>query len=526
MIAALAPLLLAAAQSDPQIEVLASNVPNWPQSEVPGYPGVTFRQYRFLDLSVAANGRWILEADTNGSPYGVLYLDSGVVLLDEIMMAPWAATEQVISFGEHSIDSNGQVVAAVKTRESGVTYPYLVRFNGNSWTVEAEPGDLVPGLNGGSFGQTFTNPIAIENGTTGVTNAALGGFSSGFDRMAWADGVVLAQTGFDAPTGQLGGTTTPWYAFSIIDGLSMSGDGQHHLLWGTLGSGHPDVVAYDGAVVAQEGYPVPGTGMTANVSQIFFTGITPDDSWWASGINSSGNENWVARDGALVAKSGLPLVSGDSRVWSSQSGSRFRFAESNGNTFYIGGQTDGSFGAEDVITLNDTQVLLSKFDQIDLDGNGLYDDNVEFRGIGNGAGVDHLGRLIAIVQVRDGNTGQYGDAVVRITPGNVRLELSDFIAGQNATATIRGAIPGQNAHLAYSLNGAGPTSLPTPYGEVLLSLSPPWADLPILTVDAQGQAQWSQVLPPSLAGVSIWIQGGVSDVSSLRLTRGLSRTIQ
>lgn len=526
MITILAPILLAAAQSDPQVEVLASNVPNWPQSEVPGYPGTTFRQYRFLDLSVAANGHWLLNADTNGSPYSVLLSDQGAVLLNEVMMAPWAPTQQVISFGEHSIDSNGHVVAAVKARENGVNYPYLVRYNGNSWTVEAEPGDPVPGLNGGSYGQTFTNPVAIENGTTGVANAALGGFSSGFDRMAWADGAVLAQSGFDAPTGQLGGTNTTWYAFSVKDGLSLSGDGQHHLIWGSLGSGHPDVIAHDGAVVVQEGYPVPGTGMTGNVSQVFFSGITPDDSWWAGGINSTGNENWVVRDGTLMAKTGLPLVPGDSRLWSGQGGSRFWFAESNGGAFYIGGQTDGTWGAEDVIVYNNNQVLLSAYDQIDVNGNGLYDDNVEFIGLKNGAGVDHLGRLIVVIVVYDANFGAFGEAVVRITPGTVRLEISDLIAGQSATATISGGVPGQTAHLAYSLNGPGPTALPTPFGNVLLSLSPPWVDLPLMTVDAQGQAQWSQVLPPTLSGVSIWMQGGVYDLNSLQLTRGRSGMVQ
>ncbi|NQU47492.1 MAG: hypothetical protein HQ519_02495 [Planctomycetes bacterium] len=526
MFATLTTLLLVAAQSDPQIEVMVTNVLNWPQSEVPGYPGVTFRANRFSLLDVSANGRWVLSADTNGAPYSLLLRDNGDVLLDETLMAPWAPTEQVIGFDYYSIDSNGEVVAAVKTRKSGVTYPYLMRFNGNSWVVEARPGDPIPGLSGGFYGSLFLNPIAIENGTTAFTNDGLGGFSSGFNEMAWADGVVLAQIGFDSPLGQFGGTNTTWGGFASYQGMSMSGDGQHSLIRGYLGTGNPDVLAYDDTVMIQEGFPVPGSGLTQNVGQFYFSNISADGDWWASGSNSSGNENWVVRDGTLMAKTGQPIISGETRLWTAIAGAPFWFASSNADVYYIGGQTDGTWGNEDVVVYNDTQVLLAKGDPIDLDGNGSYDDNVEFFGISSGGGVDHLGRLILIIIVRDTVTLNTGEAVVRITPGSVRFDLSDLIAGQQATATISGGTPGHIARLAYSLNGAGPTALNTPFGEILLSLSSPWVDLPLLTLDAQGEAVWSQTLPANLAGVSIWMQGAVYDAISLKLTRGRAGVIQ
>lgn len=103
--------------------------------------------------------------------------------------------------------------------------------------------------------------------------------------------------------------------------------------------------------------------------------------------------------------------------------------------------------------------------------------------------------------------------------GDPVLVPRDFEAGREASVALVGGQPGAALTVAYSLTGPGPTS--SPFGT--LSLSPPILQLPPQTADALGGAVWRSTLPPSAAGLVVWIQG--YDAGQARLTPGLALVI-
>ena len=145
---------------------------------------------------------------------------------------------------------------------------------------------------------------------------------------------------------------------------------------------------------------------------------------------------------------------------------------------------------------------------------------------GADGGMDNLGRLTAVLRIRDLNTFAIGYIVARITPGGSGLILGNLVAGQVASIDVRDGTPGLVSRVAFSLAGPGPTQLNTPLGEVLLSVGAPWRETSTKSIDAQGYANWTQAVPAALSGASIWAQGAVYGAAGISLTNAVAATIQ
>ncbi len=529
------PLALAAfsAQADPQVEILHSNLPGWSQSDVPGHPGLHFRPsgLPFDFLRVAPNGHYALTATTDGIPFQVIIKD-GQYMIGIGDATPWAAGETLSLINGIDLSSAGTLGLGCRTVGGSTGNDgYLAVVDAIGWNAEVTESDPVPGLPGVEHGVTFSSLNLMDNGGLAYT-VDLKGPGFGFNHMAFANSQVVVQIGADTPQGQLGGGTTPWGGFQPKDGLIYDAGGINWISRGWLwnnGSVGPGIVAVNNEVKVQNGFVVPGSPFSQTVLAIHFVNMDPDGSWWAAGSNGNGREFWVVRDGVVVARTGQPVASGSSLVWSANASGWFTSAGSHGANSYIAGHYDDAGARRTILVMNGTDVVLKEFDQIDINGNGLLDDNVEFRGIvgtGSEGGMDSLGRLTIIAKVRDLTTFDIGYAIVRISPGAPFLDLGTVTAGQDATATIENGIPGQNALMAFSLNGAGPTVLPTPYGDVLVSLTPPWVETPFLIIDALGEASWTQSVPAFLAGAPVWAQAALFDPLSIVVTNPVSTTIQ
>jgi hypothetical protein len=107
-------------------------------------------------------------------------------------------------------------------------------------------------------------------------------------------------------------------------------------------------------------------------------------------------------------------------------------------------------------------------------------------------------------------------------PTDLDFELiaSNFVAGGLAQLDVARATPGGLVMLGYSLAGGGPTM--TPFG--LADLSPPIRTLPPLNADAGGSANMSSSLPPTTAGLNIWLQA--YDVTGAQFSNGLLEVVQ
>jgi plastocyanin len=108
---------------------------------------------------------------------------------------------------------------------------------------------------------------------------------------------------------------------------------------------------------------------------------------------------------------------------------------------------------------------------------------------------------------------------VTVDTANPVLTISNFLAGQTTSFTVTNATPGAPVGFAYSLTGAGPTTLPAgPCGPVTASLSAPITILPQVNADGTGTAVLPAAIPAGSAGVTVWVQA--LDLGSCSLSNG------
>ncbi|MBI5863432.1 MAG: hypothetical protein HZB38_02750, partial [Planctomycetes bacterium] len=206
------------------------------------------------------------------------------------------------------------------------------------------------------------------------------------------------------------------------------------------------ILVVDDTVMIREGSPVGGAGNPV-MADIFENKMASDGTWVSRGDDPLDND-WAVRSGVLVAKTGDPITTGASELW----GAVFSSIAANrvGDWVMTGNTTSADLGADNVMVLNGTHVLAREGDPVDLDGNGLFDDDA-FIGRGNNtlsafAGFDLLitdtRNIYAIIQLRDSSgvdinsNPSFGtpDAFVRIAfcPGdvdhNLIVDLNDLTA--------------------------------------------------------------------------------------------------
>jgi uncharacterized repeat protein (TIGR01451 family) len=226
---------------------------------------------------------------------------------------------------------------------------------------------------------------------------------------------LLAQEGVTVPTGQLGSEF--WENFDVND-FFISADGTHWLVQGDLtgDAATDDVVAVDGAVVVQEGVILPGSGFTDPVDGTGIVGVHMDagGNWFVRGNNDVSEQDWVYRNGTVIATLGSPIHTGTAEVWDDTDfGDCFFLHVGNGNgDWVIGGVTDAPSIANGVLVVNGTDEVVREGDQVDLDGNGMFDDDTFFDTFGNDDGfLSDAGLFYFVATIKDGTDTRIGQGV-------------------------------------------------------------------------------------------------------------------
>jgi hypothetical protein len=140
------------------------------------------------------------------------------------------------------------------------------------------------------------------------------------DEILVLDTTLLAQTFVTIPAGQAGGATNTWENFAF-ENTWISPDGLHLLIDGDTNAATTvdDVTTYDGNVVIQEGSVLPGTGYVSPVASGGAAEVSMDNAgrWYARGSNALAAEDWVVRNGALIAATDTPIGVDDERIFMS-----------------------------------------------------------------------------------------------------------------------------------------------------------------------------------------------------------------
>ena len=404
-----------------QVIVIHTDIVTSPLSDVPGIAGAKFSSFDRPALS--PNGmQWAITADTDlPTNEDDVLLVNGSVVLREDDSPSFVDPGEVINFFDQGIGINdaGQFVFSNDTDGATTSDEYIVRGEpGGTYTVIAREGDQITGAPAGWLNGQLNTTALTASGDVGYESDNVTGTPNGTadDTVVMLGSTLLGQKGVTVPAGQLSGLAQTWEFFDFED-LFVSSDGAHYILQGDLDGDtveEDDIVVVDGTVVIQENYPLPG-GPADVVDSLGIFGVYMSHSgdWMADGDFDVTDADWVVYNGALVAMEGNPIHVGTTEAY--DSGSFFVNVCNGVGDYLVGGTTDAADSTRNaVIVLNNERVIVREGDPIDLDGNGLFDDDLYYNFFGSDDFrlTDDL-KLYFVSTVRDGSsTSSIGDVFV------------------------------------------------------------------------------------------------------------------
>ncbi len=316
----------AASSSPGRVSALFTNIATSPTSDVPGLPGVKFTsgsgRTTFDRPWVSPNGmHWAIRADTPlATSEDSVLMVNGTLAMREGTPCPFAVTTG--NFGQTDrrigINDNGDYAFFTNTTEAA-NDDYIVKVTaGSTYTIIAQEGAAIPALAGATYDDDLDSITLLADGRVAFRADLIDGpgvVTTADDEVFILDNLLYARGGITVPSMQSGGATVTWENFTFErswvspDGLSVLIDGD------LLGTTNDDVTVYNGNVVIQEGFPIPGTAFTSAVVSDGpdEVGMDAAGRWLARG-NNADRQDWVVRNGVVLAKTDDPIGITDERI--------------------------------------------------------------------------------------------------------------------------------------------------------------------------------------------------------------------
>ena len=309
------------------------------------------------------------------------------------------------------------------------------------------------------FGSSIASVHLRDNGRVGFVNTPIGNCHSYRYPAFFVGSMSFRQSGVDTIDG------FTWDSFDYDD-CGGTPDGLHWYAKGDIEnvpSTSNRILAVDDSIELREGSPVPGSTMI--MDDIHHTKMVSNGDWFSRGDDSAGDD-WAVYNSTLVAETGDEIgTTGEhlGNVFLSFGGNRV-------GDWVLVANTDDPDSSRDTVVLLNGEVVIREGDPIDLDTNGVFDDDV-FIGRGDNTfsafaandiflGDDRMLYFIAPLRNADGeDLGSIpsfggGDAFLRVYVG-CPTQPGDFDCDGDVDL-------GDYAHFADCLNGPGAAPDPTP----------------------------------------------------------------
>jgi PEP-CTERM motif len=220
----------------------------------------------------------------------------------------------------------------------------------------------------------------------------------------------------------------------LAERFDSSGDGSRVIYRGQLNgpTATRDFVAVDNSVVAQIGAPlpggvIPGVNVTAISADFSSQQFNHTGTVWTARVSLSDTTDVVLRNGAVLARTDTPIFTGSSLNWDDAAfAANFFLSASNGQgDVVVGGLVNsGDVNADAYLVFLGNSgtnfVLARENDPVDLNNNGLFDDNAFIDTFGNDDGVlADNGTYYFVATLRDGVGTDIGHAFMFIAPSAV-----------------------------------------------------------------------------------------------------------
>jgi len=402
-----------------RIFVEFSDLPGHPTAVVPGVPGASFSS--FDRVYGSRNGNTIFSADTDlATTEDEVIVSNGVVVAREGTPVTGVPGENVGFIDTRlSINDNGDFTFATNTDALTTMDEIIVASFGGVTTIVAREGDPIPVLPGTNYGLSLDSALLTANGTVGFAASSITGATTTTNEILVLGNTLLLQRGVSVPTGQAGGAGE-FIDFIDFEGFQASDDGLNWIVQGDLtgATATDDVVIVNGAVVLQEGSIIPGSSFAEPIDlngivEIF---MDPVGNWYARGDNATTQQDWVVRNGVVIATTGGPVIPGSTELWSDATFTAGFFLQTGNGVgdYLIGGVSDIGAANDGILVLNSARVVMREGEPIDLDGNGFFDDDLFLSTFGNDDAflADDL-TLYVVVTMRNGAGTTAGDAILR-----------------------------------------------------------------------------------------------------------------
>lgn len=419
--------------------VLFSNIAASPTSDVPGMAGVKFNpgtgtQFDRVFISPSAQ-HWIIGATTNqaSTENEVVITGMGLTTTGSAVMAREGTPtgfDGSVNYGilgtQMDINDSGHFAFSADTTYPTTSDAVVVRWTG-SWSLMAREGTQAPGQGAGIGYGTTNNAVNIDSvGNVYFRSAALTGASTQqvlYKNADIATGAVVAQTDVTSPAGQL---VPPDQTIDNLtsDRYRIDGTGANYIYHGDLNgpTGSDLVMVYNGRVVAQEGVVLPGSGFASTVLNL--NGDAGSQQISDNGLHylfrgsNADTIDWVYRNGAVVAATDQPIYTGATELFDDAIFSATFFINTTNSMgdYIIGGVTNAADVSRNaVLVLNGMTEVLREGDPVDVDGNGLFDDDAYISVFNNDDSVltDNLWYLF-MADLRNGAGASLGQAFLKV----------------------------------------------------------------------------------------------------------------
>ncbi|MCB9841239.1 MAG: hypothetical protein H6809_06290 [Phycisphaeraceae bacterium] len=410
-------------------EVIISDVAGQASAGVPGFPGNIFssfdRPFRSPDSSL-----WLISADTDlaTTEDEVIILGSGVswsiVVREGTPVIAGQAELNGLIDTPMGIRDDGSFIYATNTDAATTMDEVIVRFDAGSglFSVVAREGDPVAGFPTEAYGLAIDSPGLLDNGdayfrATSTVGPAL---TTEDDFLIRGSG-VFAQAGVTVP----GGSIFPWEFFDVGD-YYFSSDGSHWLVQGDTSAATTidDLVVVDGSIALMEGAPIPSTGLTdiIDLNGIVETYMSSEGDWMARGNFATTEIDWLVFNGAIIAMTDtlIPGIgTGESYSDDIFADCFFSMVSNNAGDIVFGAVSDNpdtSLNGLLLLRRNGlTSLLAREGDPVDLDGNGIFDDDTFLSVFNNDDGfLTDDGWYYFTADIRDSVPTTFGQAFMRI----------------------------------------------------------------------------------------------------------------
>lgn len=371
------------------IEAIFCEIPGASTAQVPGYPGEEFgavrRPYRSPD-----GKRWIMSPWGTGGLFGEDYLIIGdnldmTVVLREDDPAPWAPGETVNTMDEQcGINDSGQYAFSVNTSGGDNLFDeYVIRWtSGVGHEVVAQESTPLAAIPGASWGLILDETHILNDGRVGVRSINTYGLPSNQNTLCALGGTtIVAQEGVTIPFGQGGGMET-WESFDFYS-YQHDATGATSMVKGNMTgpTSFDHVCTVSNNIIVREGFFVtgfPNPITTTPSHQLGRNTLVSNGDWFFRGTTSGGGADFLLRNGFTYYSDGDPITPGSPElVGSAPNGDAFFLHTGNNRGESVVGiyTTISNPDRDEAVVFDKDIVMLRKGDAVDIDRNGVYDDD-------------------------------------------------------------------------------------------------------------------------------------------------------